>query len=691
MNTVESMKMSTNPRLLKDVLTLYKSTFYALKELIDNSIQANAKRIEIDLIPSSCGEDSIHYHRIETIEVKDNGEGVPFSRFKNSIMQIATEDKAEGQGVGRFGALQLGREMQIETVAYDTTISKYTRTAMTMTAENILSSKDLQEVEFSVEKEVLDENCNSSYTVKITDLYQNTGDKIKKKNKLGEEFSSIENFKQALFEHYSFDIFEGRIVFAVNGDIIERDQFLLDTPRMIVKDIECSDGKTHQLNMHFYRVKLKSTDISIFFQVNNGGVMQSIGRYAYASPWHTADAGAWYILINSDLITKDMIADFALADFGGDSKVIQQTIKDAIDDFFKEGNRKFVSFVDRLKEDNSYPYDRLSDYSPLEETLFHHTAYILELDQKLIESNSPARGIIYQMVKKLIENGNVEFLYNEILKLSDNSREKFKDLLRVTDMDDVVEFSSSVANRTSFLNFLHDLCYGDISKFLKERSQLHKIVAKQLWIFGEEYTDSTSLWSDKKLENNLEELHKKYFSYEPSEEDENLIADCKDKDRDITDLFFYNKKMLGNGREEVLIVELKAPSCAIAEKEIAQIERYRKDIVESASYAKEKVTYKIVLISSELSEGAKIKVEGAPTWFKEEDPFLYSVYNQHGYDIRLYVMQWSELIEKNKKKLAYLSESLNVKPEDAGEKFEREYPQLLDEKSRNKLNQRALK
>lgn len=37
-----TMKMSTNPRLLKDVLTLYRSTFNALKELIDNSIQAKA-------------------------------------------------------------------------------------------------------------------------------------------------------------------------------------------------------------------------------------------------------------------------------------------------------------------------------------------------------------------------------------------------------------------------------------------------------------------------------------------------------------------------------------------------------------------------------------------------------------------------------------------------------------------------
>ena len=51
MSSIVKMKMSTNPRLLKDVLTHYKSTFFALKELIDNSIQANAKRIEINLIP----------------------------------------------------------------------------------------------------------------------------------------------------------------------------------------------------------------------------------------------------------------------------------------------------------------------------------------------------------------------------------------------------------------------------------------------------------------------------------------------------------------------------------------------------------------------------------------------------------------------------------------------------------------
>ena len=84
-------------------------------------------------------------------------------------------------------------------------------------------------------------------------------------------------------------------------------------------------------------------------------------------------------------------------------------------------------------------------------------------------------------------------------------------------------------------------------------------------------------------------------------------------------------------------------------------------------------------------------MEAAPIWLSPDDPFLYSTYTQHGYDIKLYVMEWSALIEINRKKLEYLSNSLPVKPEDVGQKFIREYPDLLDEKSHNKLNQRSLK
>ena len=44
---IEIMHMSANARLIRKVLTKYRNTFYALKELINNSIIAKAKRIEI--------------------------------------------------------------------------------------------------------------------------------------------------------------------------------------------------------------------------------------------------------------------------------------------------------------------------------------------------------------------------------------------------------------------------------------------------------------------------------------------------------------------------------------------------------------------------------------------------------------------------------------------------------------------
>ena len=54
-------------------------------------------------------------------------------------------------------------------------------------------------------------------------------------------------------------------------------------------------------------------------------------------------------------------------------------------------------------------------------------------------------------------------------------------------------------------------------------------------------------------------------------------------------------------------------------------------------------------------------------------------------------MEWSELISENKKKLSYLSDSLNIKSADVNEVFIKEYPQLIDEKSRTRLNKRELK
>ena len=83
---IEKMHMNTNARIVSKVLTRNRSTFYALKELINNSIQADSTCIEINLLPSQKDNDDLTYNLIERIQVIDNGRGVPYSKFRKSIL-----------------------------------------------------------------------------------------------------------------------------------------------------------------------------------------------------------------------------------------------------------------------------------------------------------------------------------------------------------------------------------------------------------------------------------------------------------------------------------------------------------------------------------------------------------------------------------------------------------------------------
>ena len=127
MKTVK-MHMNTNARIVSKVLTRNKNTFYALKELINNSIQAYATCIRINLIPSDKNCDNWQYKSIKHIQIIDNGKGVPFSKFRKSLLELATDNKPNGFGIGRFSGLQIGCNMQISTVGYEEEQKRFTRT-----------------------------------------------------------------------------------------------------------------------------------------------------------------------------------------------------------------------------------------------------------------------------------------------------------------------------------------------------------------------------------------------------------------------------------------------------------------------------------------------------------------------------------------------------------------------------------
>ncbi|WP_291143373.1 ATP-binding protein [Flavobacterium sp. UBA7680] len=667
-----SEKITTNTRVIKSHFTKYGDTFKAFKELLNNSIQANSKNIRIEI---KYNDSLTCKSSIEKITIIDDGHGVSKNNFKNTILEIGTNVKEKGQGIGRFSSFQIGELMKIDTVAFDENENKFSKVLFGIDTTD-LKDISLENVELKVDYDYLDgKNHNSYYKVEIENLHHNIQTKPLNKNKITSNFLE-NNIAQSLFENYPYEIFNNTVSFFVNGNKLEKENFVLEKPS--IKTITYTDkkGTNHLINFYFYNIKSNLKKVKVFFQTDNAGVKSVAHEYTYSSDWYTPDLGTWFIYVDSDFFDLDLFRNLDLETLGEEEiKKLKNEIKDTINEFFKSRNQKFDKFISNLENDKFYPYKERKPASTSQEVVFKKIAYLLEDEHHLIKEDNKIRNFLYPLLDKAISDGNIEYLFSKILKLSDESLLKFNSLLQKTDLEDVIQFASQVSEKLEFLNFLHELAYGEISKVLKERSQLHKIIENELWVFGENYNGTPHLWSDKKIGNILNQLHDTFLNYEPTKEDENLIEE--NNLDDITDLFFYNEKITDSDEREIMVVELKSPKCAIGLKEINQIDRYAFTLEQHSALPAEKVKYKLILISSKLNAYAKSKVKSQREIYKEI-PFLFD--KKTDKNIEVYVMTWSEIIELNKRKLGYLHKQLTIKDKSVKEKFEEEYPELIDQK-----------
>ncbi|HFK5565462.1 TPA: ATP-binding protein [Elizabethkingia anophelis] len=679
MNSVTE-KITTNTRVIKNLLAKYGDTFKAFKELINNSIQANSKNIYISIdYTSSLTVKS----GIEKLTIEDDGHGVPYSEFKKRVLQIATNVKEKGQGIGRFSSFQIGELMKIETLAFDESKKQYSKTFFGIDTTD-LEDIELEKTDVKVDYQYFDEkSLPTYYKVEIENLHHNSQRRILKKNLIIESFKQ-DYIAQTIFEHYPFEIFNGKVNFHINGKKLDKSHFVIGEPNYKKVDYTNKTGKVYDMNFYFYNVKTSLNKVKVFLQAENAGIKSVAHEFTYSSDWYTPDLGTWFVYIDSDLFDSDLFRNLDLDSLGEEeTKNLKNCIKETINEFFKARNKRFEKFVNTLEKDKYYPYKDEKPATDSQEIVFKKIAYLIEDKHNIIEKDDKIRTFLFPLLDKAIGDGNIEYIFNKVLNLSNENIEKFHSLLQKTDLENVVHFASQVADKTEFLNFLHEIVYGKISAHLKERSQLHKIVENELWLFGENYNSTPHLWSDKKIGNILEELTTKYLHYEPTEEDNNIIEDTEGLDN-ITDLFFLNEKINDNGEREIMVVELKSPKCAIGKKELNQIDTYAFTIEEYPALPAEKVKYKLYLVSSRLNKYAKSQVKSRRDSYPNQ-PFLYDKKTEK--NIEVYVMEWSEIIELNKRKLNYLSNQLNIKDKSVKDKFENEYSALIDEKISAQLRQ----
>lgn len=629
---------SFNQRLLSQIFTKFRDTFVAFCELVNNSIQAKATeiRIYIDENPP----DKVTKTKFNQIKIRDNGVGVSKNDFRRKLLEVATDVKEQGQGIGRFAALQIGATVHIETVAYDQVEQAFYESSFELNAHDLEKSKYLDKIKLPVDHVKLDGERDSYYQVRITDFYDDSITQNESHKKASKHLL-MENIGNALFSRYPIEIYNESIRFFINDQPIQPKDFIIGEPEFEKSQFIDLDGVKHNLDFGFVKVKSTGVNQRIFIRVSNNN-LKSIG-HSFNYKADIPEQNVWFVYVDSPFFDNrtDVFRNFDISGMDEELTHIISEIQSSVDQFFAKKYQKYKSFIERLKTDRYYPYKSLAPSSTSKEIVFNQIAYHVEREHKILQEENKLRELIYALVDKALNQGDIQVILSQIVKLDQATIVRFAELLDKVDLDDIVKFSEEVAAKNIFLDFLHAILYGQPAKHLKERSQLHKIVEGKLWIFGEQYNNTPRLFSDKKLKHALNQLREEFLVYEPSSKDENLIELQDEGLRNITDLFFYNEKILDDESREVMIVELKAPKVRIHRKELNQVDTYAFEI-EKRGVFPENLAYKICLIGSDISDFARTKLG-------QIDPNSQFLYSRPKKGIEVYVVKWSDLLQQQRK------------------------------------------
>ena len=199
---------------------------------------------------------------------------------------------------------------------------------------------------------------------------------------------------------------------------------------------------------------------------------------------------------------------------------------------------------------------------------------IVALSAASIVNEGPrrTRKLALNLIKTALESGPTalqDVLLN-VLDLPPDKVEELQTLLDRTTLASVIEASKRIGDRLDFLSGLDALIFdADSKKQTLERRQLHRILANETWVFGEEWA----------LTGDDDRLTQVLLSYLPLLGEDVELASrepvLREDGRDaIPDLVLSRTLETAENKYEHLVVELKRPAHTLKPADIEQLRSY---------------------------------------------------------------------------------------------------------------------
>ncbi|MBE6455309.1 MAG: hypothetical protein E7014_02530 [Alphaproteobacteria bacterium] len=592
--------------------------FEALTQIIHNSLDADANTIKISIKCSALGI-------IEWIKVIDNGSGIkqpnkdnpmdPFlrrgySEKKSGQVNIFSRNVHGKNGEGRFKSYALGGHVEWISKRADSTTCKIMGNYMEPQKFKYINNCDTPEI------------TSRSGTI-FTAYADDRNIKLPNHDKL----------KENLERHFVTIVDDSRISIYLDSEKLSA-QPHIDSTETQTLDQPYEDVETKTIIW-----KQQDTDNNKLFwcdsgynilkedKLENGNKKTNFSLYIASQRVEEAKNNNTLDLISSN---QDFIE-------------IEQRARDKKDEFLlKQRQLHSYDIIKKLKEENIYPYqDSQSSSEQVARNLYDRIIVKIHEKKPNVLKTKETRQFIVSTVKVLLEREPEHFanILQKLLNLTSEETSEFSKLLDETDLSNIIKTSTMVSNRLKFLEALRMLVYGDIADKVKERSQLHKIVAREAWIFGEEYNLQAS---DKTFDTTISEIRKTIPNFCGEYEVEGGSK--------IPDLFFTSKRFFAD-QPWALIVELKRPKVSIGIDEVQQIKNYYNILKKRPEFANWKIDF--IVVSSDIDQDI---YDGE---IKDKRTGLLR-YSEENLLKKIYVKRWGDILDQNNCSYANLKLSLDM-------------------------------
>ena len=602
----------------------------ALAELIWNALDAEATKVSVKFEESVLG--------MRAIRIRDNGHGFPYEDAEGLFGRLGGSWKAEKnrsktksrwlhgkEGRGRFKALALGRTADWRV--------KYASGNETLAFHVGLIRDNLIDVRVSDSKSV--PGNDTGIEVTIGELHRDF--RTLKDESAFQELSEI-------FALYLIDYPDVEIIY--RGESLDPEEAIASREKISLPDIVV-DCESYPVELEI--VEWRSPTERVIYYCDRNGLPLQRRQPRFHTPGYQFSA-----YLKSSFVSKlNEEGILELSEMNADLEDSYEVAQNEIKAYFKRKDVETArSEIEQWKSEEVYPFkdEPQNLIEEAERQVFDIVA--LNVNKHLPEfSESGRRSKAFQlrMLRQAIEKGpeELQLILTEVLDLPERKQNELAKLLEEASLANVISASKIVADRLKFITGLEALLFDpQYKKSLKERSQLHKILADDnTWIIGEEFNLTVN---DQSLTEVLRK-HRKLLN-------EGTVIDRPVKRIDgsvgIVDLMLSRAVPQNRpSQREHLVIELKRPSVKIGMDEIAQIKSYAFAVSSDERFASIDTKWSFWVVSNELDAIGRKES-------RQADRPPGQVYRDG--NIEVWCKTWSELIDAAKARLRFVEDHLQT-------------------------------